>query len=158
MTHTSLTIFVLFIFHLAWSQDSKKIIETFIKVNEVQHEIVGYNKSELYRLFEKLRDNSELEYLVELTNHENPIVKCYASWALADRDYSQIYDVFRSFLAKDDTFIEHTLDIKDDESLSVSLYHSYWNRLSQEEKSYDEIEHDASDARRDGYNCEIPSR
>lgn len=107
MKHTILTIFILFLFDLAWSQDSKKIIETFIKVNEVQYEVIGYEKSELYRLFEKLRDNSDLEYLIELTTHENHIVKCYASWALAGRDYTQIADVFKSFLAKDDTFTEH---------------------------------------------------
>ncbi|EOZ96504.1 hypothetical protein A33Q_2274 [Indibacter alkaliphilus LW1] len=138
MKHTSLTIIILFLFNLAWSQDSDKIIKSFIQIGEVQYEYIGYNKSELYRAFEKLRDNSDLEYLVELTTHENPIVKCYASWALADRDYPQLDKVMKSFLAKDETFTIHTMDIKDSEKLSVSFYHRYWNRLTQQEKEKDE--------------------
>ncbi len=138
MKHTSLTILLLLLFNLSWSQDTDEIIKRFIQTNEVQYEFIGYIKSELYQDFEKLRDNSDLEYLVELTTHKNPIVKCYASWALADRDYRQLDEVIRSFLAKDDTFAIHTADIKDVENLSVSLYHRYWNRLTQLEKGKDE--------------------
>lgn len=138
MKHTFLTIILLLLFNLVWSQDTDKIIKRFIQADEVQYEFVGYLKSELYQDFEKLRDNSDLEYLVELTAHKNSIVKCYASWALADRDYPQIDEVLKSFLAKDDTFTMHTADMKDFESLSVSLYHRYWNRLNPQEKEKDE--------------------
>jgi hypothetical protein len=137
MKHISLTFLFLVLFNLAWSQDIDKIITRFIQAGEVQYEFVGYQKSDLYQDFEKLRDNSDREFLVGLTTHENPIVKCYASWALADLDYPQIDEVFKSFLAKDDTFTMHNSDMKDFESLSVSLYHRYWNRMNSQEKEKD---------------------
>lgn len=51
--------------------------------------------------FVQLRDSTPLSELVKLTNSHNPAMQLYAAYALADRHYPQLAEVFGYLLRKD---------------------------------------------------------
>ena len=70
-----------------------KIAKKIAKVNEVQSKSIGFTgtRSKQYLRYEKLKNIAHKNELVQLTNHFNPVVRCYAFWALRDRQESNIF-------------------------------------------------------------------
>ena len=82
------------------SPEIKALVHKIEKYNELDAESVGYSliKTDQYRSFEKLRDKATMEELLYILKNKNPVAKGYASWALADRKYPKLEDVFTEFL------------------------------------------------------------
>ena len=82
------------------NKELEKIISNLSKINEVHYENIGIGGmvSEHYLNFEKLKEIASTEIVIELTKSENNVVGCYASWALCDRKYDRIENIFEYFL------------------------------------------------------------
>ena len=121
------------------SQTVNEIINEFISINEVQYEYIGNGslKSPAYQKFLLLKKTATKDKLIELTKHKNPVVRCYAGWALIDNKYSELPTVFKSFLDNDSEVTTFTLDMKDEDKISVEFYHRYWNSVEILKRSSD---------------------
>ena len=66
------------------------------KENEIHSDAVGYRgeKTSQYKRFEKLTKKAKLDELIELTEHPSPVVRGYAFWALAKRNYKKLEEIF----------------------------------------------------------------
>lgn len=111
------------------SQTIDEIVKRFISVNEVQFEYIGFNKSNLYKDFLTLTQKADSNKLVELTNHKNATVRCYAGWGLIDKKYPKLDVVYQNFLNNDSDVVTVHLDIVSDDKISSNFYHRYWNSL-----------------------------
>lgn len=79
-----------------FGQSVDNIVRKIADVNEVQYEHVGIagQPSENYQNFEKLKEKADIPTLLQLIENKNPVVSCYASWALIDNEYSDLATVF----------------------------------------------------------------
>tara|TARA_R110002096_G_scaffold21043_8_gene68812 strand:+ start:36479 stop:37876 length:1398 start_codon:yes stop_codon:yes gene_type:complete len=78
----------------------KKLAQKIEKYNELESDHVGYAgvTTDQYRNFEKLRDKATYDELLQLIEYKNSVVKGYSSWALADKKYPKLVDIFTEFL------------------------------------------------------------
>jgi len=75
------------------TKPTNKVVKKIEKVNELMDDAVYYEgiRPKQYDNFEKLREIASKEELIELTNHPNGVVQCYAFWALS---YDKSVDLF----------------------------------------------------------------
>ncbi len=98
-------------------------IDTIAKCNELQYETVDMGSpSEQYKHYEKLRDSASIEELKTLLKNTNSVVKAYAGWALADRKYPFLSDIFAEFLATDEMVHYQRVCIGGDFHIASTLY------------------------------------
>ncbi|MCR5889871.1 hypothetical protein LRS06_19260 [Hymenobacter sp. J193] len=78
----------------------QRLVSKIKQKNELKSEFVGYAAvtPEQYHDFIALRDSASLEVLLRLTRHHNAVVRGYAGWALADRQYAGLPTLFTYFL------------------------------------------------------------
>ncbi|MEO1030828.1 MAG: hypothetical protein AAFX55_05460 [Bacteroidota bacterium] len=119
----------------------RAIIDSIAKINTVEYESVGLGGWEgaNYRNFKKLKAKANIEELVTLTQNENAVVACYASWALADRSYPNLKLIFRNFLDDNETVETFSGCIMSGRHMASELYHRYWNNTSFEDRSENKI-------------------
>jgi hypothetical protein len=67
------------------SKETNKVVEKIQKINQLMGSAVYYEGSRplQYDHFEKLREIASKDELLQLINHPNGVVKCYAFWALS---------------------------------------------------------------------------
>ena len=119
----------------------KTIVDSIIKINILEYEsitIAGF-KGKNYSNFEELKQKASIPELITLTNNENEVVACYASWALADKPYSNLKTIFKKFLNQTRTVKTHSGCIVSRDHIASKLYHRYWNNMYGKEKSKDKI-------------------
>jgi len=77
------------------SQAINEIVEEIAVYNELESQYVGFDgyHSDQYKRFERLKAELTNDQLLELTNHQNGVVRCYAFWALADRKHDNLFSV-----------------------------------------------------------------
>lgn len=98
-------------------------VDTIAKCNELQYETVGMGAaSEQYKHYEKLRDSASIEELKTLLKNKNSVVKAYSGWALADRKYPFLSDIFAEFLATDEMVHYQRVCIGGDFHIASTLY------------------------------------
>ncbi len=98
-------------------------VDTIAKCNELQYKTVGMGAaSEQYKHYEKLRDSASIEELLTLLKNINSVVKAYAGWALADRKYPFLNDIFAEFLATDEIVHYQRVCIGGDFHIASTLY------------------------------------
>lgn len=116
----------------ACAQELEDLIAEIEKTNEVQYEHIGFagEESEQYKNFETLKRNADLATLLQLLEHENPVVSCYAGWALIDQAYSDLPSIFAQYLKADRSVMTFSGCIKSRDSLSNEFYHRYWNKTT----------------------------
>ena len=75
------------------TKPTDKVVKKIEKVNKLMGSAVYYEgmRPKQYDNFEKLKEIASKEELVELTNHPNGVVRCYAFWALS---YDKSVDLF----------------------------------------------------------------
>ncbi len=75
------------------SNSTNKIVREIEQINELMGSAVYYEgiRPKQYDNFEKLKKVASKEELIELTNHSNGVVRCYAFWALS---YDRSVDLF----------------------------------------------------------------
>ncbi|MEM7513353.1 MAG: hypothetical protein AAF388_20665 [Bacteroidota bacterium] len=117
------------------------LLQSIIEENEVHYESVGLggSTSDQYLRYRKLVKIASDEKLLDLTKHENPTVRCYASWGLVERNFSDLGSVFQNFLTNDDRVTSFSGCIKSTSYISSQFYHKYWNslRMSGKDLEYD---------------------
>ena len=126
---------------LGASKDLDALVKKIAKINEVQHEHVGFGgvPSENYQNFERLKEIATKRDLEVLTDHENATVACYASWGLADASYAGLDRILHKFISNDRGIISFSGCLKSPGNVSSSLYHRYWNRIEAMNRSSDPI-------------------
>lgn len=77
------------------SKSTNSIVKKIEKVNVVMSSAVGYEgaRTAQYDNFIKLKKNATTSELIDLTNHRNPTVRCYAFWALAENHAVDLYPI-----------------------------------------------------------------
>jgi len=131
---TCITIFATLLCVNSSSGQTKQLsvlVDKIVKLNEVQYEHVGIagSKSENYKNFLKLKEIATTDELVHLTDNENATVACYASWALADKQYPDLKTIFQKFILNDKEVKTFNGCIKSQDNISSELYHRYWNSV-----------------------------
>jgi hypothetical protein len=116
-------------------QTLEEIVAQIAEINEVQFMNVGYAGvfSDNYSNFEQLKEKADLQALIKLTNHENPVVGCYAGWGLIDKGYSDLGSIFSGFLNSGKRVTTFSGCIKSTSSLSDVFYHRFWNDTDDKE-------------------------
>ncbi|AXT59289.1 hypothetical protein D1816_02640 [Aquimarina sp. AD10] len=124
---------VLFVltFSFCFSQTSTQLIDSIIKVNEFHTECTGPGcwKSKQYLNWEKLKSKLSTDEIVELSKHQNPVIRTYAATELIQTSKYPLSKILNFELTKP-ALIE-TLDgcLGDYESTSSVIYNEYWNKI-----------------------------
>ena len=114
---------------LSSCQDVDSLVNSIAHENTVECEFLGIigSSSRLYRKFETLKKKATKEELVALTNHVNPVVIAYASYALLDRKLVEPSKLFHKFKADTRQVSTHCGCILSSESLASLIYYRYRN-------------------------------
>ena len=114
----------------ACGQPTDKVVQEIAAINEVQSEHVGFAgmKSENYQNFEKLKAEASIQTLLELTEHDNPVVSCYAGWGLIDKKYSDLSVLFSNYLSADKSVLTFKGCNKFESNLTNEFYNRFWNK------------------------------
>ena len=98
------TLSLLLTISLVTAQTQHKIIDDLVEAmaerNRVEDQYIGLigTESQQYIRFDSLKKLASTEQLLSLLEHKNGVVKCYASMALADRNYANLTAVFKAFM------------------------------------------------------------
>ncbi len=115
------------------SQTVDNIVSEIAEINQMQ--FYGQSgKYENFKNYEKLREIASIKELVKLTDHKNAAVAGYASFALVEKSYDSIQNIFIKFLNNKRTASILSGCIEDENELSVELYFDYKNDTSDSEK------------------------
>jgi hypothetical protein len=106
------------------------IVQQIVKYNKLDSESVGMagDTTEQFWNFIMLRDNASFDELLQLTKHNNSVVKGYACWALADNKYPSIYEIIIPFIETGETVVCQNCDIVMTIQLSSVLYYRVYNQ------------------------------
>ncbi len=77
--------------------------------------------------------------LRRLTGHSNLAVRCYAGWALAEKEYPGLDTVLVEFLKEKEMVETFSGCIRSQDPLASELYHAYWNHLRLRERGVPEV-------------------
>ena len=112
------------------SPEIYSIVQNIAQYNQLESENVGISGETTiqYRNFIKLRDNATIDELLELLKHENSVVKGYSSWALADRMYPRLVDIFDEFMVNGYSAKAQNGCIVSNENLAKELYYRVVNQ------------------------------
>ncbi len=91
------------------SKEIIEIVQKIKKINTVMEDVVGYEgvRPKQFDHFEDLEKKATKNELMELTNHPNGAVRCYAFWALAYKVDVQLFPIVLKHL--DDNEIVETM-------------------------------------------------
>lgn len=86
------------------SENVKKIIKEIAKENVLMDSAIGEAgiKPKQYERFEDLQKTATVSELIELTNHNNGVVRCYAFWDLIYKDSVNIFNIVKNHLNDDE--------------------------------------------------------
>lgn len=124
--------------NIEFSPELSELINDISEISIVESKNINYGGelSENYQYFEEIKKVATTQELVKLTNSENGVIACYASWALVDNSYEDLDIIFEKFIKSD---IEITFQsgcvIYND-----NIYHSIYSRYHQ--KNYVTKEND----------------
>mgnify|MGYP007071049556 CR=1 FL=1 len=88
----------------------KQTVSEIISYGTVDAYAVGYSGTvtEQYSRFVRLKANASILDLVLLTKHYNAVIRAYAFWALADKEYGGIKQIIIDHLSDIQTFQFHS--------------------------------------------------
>ncbi|TAF74424.1 MAG: hypothetical protein EAZ53_09290 [Bacteroidetes bacterium] len=117
------------------------IVDSIVKINELQEEHIGMEgrESENYKNFKLLKEIASIEELMLLVENKNAVVACYASWALVEKSYPNLMEIFRKFILQDKIVQTYSGCIKSQYYISCELYFRYLNKIGDFKKSTDKI-------------------
>ncbi|AXG68697.1 hypothetical protein KORDIASMS9_00913 [Kordia sp. SMS9] len=121
------------------SQNIDALVTEISDANIVEHEHVGIGglKGQNYLRFQELSKKANTHQLLQLITHKNPVVVCYASWALIEQEYENLPEIFKSLLKDERTIKTMSGCLMRSDSISSEFYHRYWN-LVHAKKAKDE--------------------
>lgn len=130
MKNSPIAIILIFLTQIVCGQNIDSIVSKIAKIDEVQYEFIGLagKASENYSNFLNLKKNTDNETLLKLIDHKNPVVSCYAGWALIDKDYQNLPSIFSKFLKSDKSVRTFSGCIISENNLSSEFYHRIWGK------------------------------
>ncbi len=126
-----LTIIFSLTISLCFSQTKEQLIDSIIKVNRVESDCVGIGCmiSPQYTRFQKLKKKLSDKELTELSKHENPTIRTYASIELIQSSKGNVPELLSAELQKNEMVKTFEGCIMDVEPISSIIYHEYWNKI-----------------------------
>lgn len=126
-----LTIIFYLTISLCFSQTKEQLIDSIIKVNRVESDCVGRGcvVSSQYKRFQKLKQKLSDKELIELSKHENPVIRSYVSIELINSNKGNVPELLVSELKKNEMVETFEGCLIDRESTSSLVYHEYWNKI-----------------------------
>lgn len=126
-----LTIIFSLTISLCFSQTKEQLIDSIIKVNTVESDCVGIGcmVSPQYTRFQKLKKKLSEKELIELSKHENPTIRTYASKELIQSEKGNVPELLSTELQKNEMVETFDGCIMDTEPISSIIYHEYWNKI-----------------------------
>ena len=121
---------ILFLFSINFShcQNVKEIEQKIKKINEVQY--YGQNGPfENFKNFELLKKKTKTDYLLKLTDSQNPVLATYASFGLIDKKYKNIFSIYQKFIGNDRPVVTLSGCIGDQSTSSTEFYFYYKSSL-----------------------------
>ena len=111
-----------------WQLDA--LVAAIASENRVDDRAVGYAgvRTAQYDRYVSL-SKWPIPELRRLTKHSNLAVRCYAGWALAEKEYPGLDTVLIEFLKEKEVVETFSGCIRSQDPLASELYHSYWNHL-----------------------------
>ncbi len=108
----------------------KAIVQKLEQFNVLHSQQVGTSgrTTEIYKLFEELRDKASIEELLALIEYKNSAVKAYASWALLDNRYPDLSNIFSTFLKQRYSVITGYGCRVSESEISTGLYYRLLNQ------------------------------
>lgn len=126
-----LTILFSLTISVGFSQTKQQLIDSIIKVNRVESDCVGYGcvVSPQYRRFQKLKEKLTDKELLELSKHNNPTIRTYASIELIQSDKGNIPEMLSIELQRNEMVETFEGCIMGTDPISSMIYHEYWNKI-----------------------------
>ncbi|WP_299782912.1 hypothetical protein [uncultured Formosa sp.] len=126
-----LTIILSLTISLGFSQTKEQLIESIIKVNRVDSDCVGMgcSESEQYKNFQKLKSQISDKELTELSKHENPTIRTYASIELIQSNKGNVPELLSAELKKNEMVETFEGCLMGIDPVSSIIYHEYWNKI-----------------------------
>jgi hypothetical protein len=106
------------------SDDTKKIIDQINQYSSLEYQYIGMHgaESDLYQLFDTLKQTASNKELVHLIDHKNTVLNGYAVWSLVDNKYSGLEYIFKRVLKSNKTLYTISFDVGSEDHLSHLLY------------------------------------
>ena len=79
-------------------------------------------ESDLYQLFDTLKQTASNKELVHLIDHKNTVLNGYSVWGLVDNKYNGLEYIFKRVLKSNKTLYTISFDVGSEEHLSHLLY------------------------------------
>ncbi len=126
-----LTIIFCLTISLCFSQTKDQLIDSIIKVNRVDSDCVGFgcSESKQYNNFQKLKSKLSDKELIDLSQHENPAIRTYASIELIQSNKGNIPELLLNELQKNEMVETFEGCIMSIDPVSSVIYHEYWNKI-----------------------------
>lgn len=126
-----LTILFSLTISVGFSQTKQQLIDSIIKVNRVESDCVGYGcvVSPQYRRFQKLKEKLTDKELLELSKHNNPTIRTYASIELIQSDKGNVPEILSIELQRNEMVETFEGCIMGTDPVSSMIYHEYWNKI-----------------------------
>lgn len=111
------------------AQTVEELVESLSKAQILDAADFVGRKSEQFKTFERLKEIATIGDLLKLTNHENPVIACYTSWELIDKNYNRLDFVFKKFQERNEKFQIVSGCEGEESTLSEALYLRYFNKI-----------------------------
>lgn len=133
-------LFLLTIF-ISFSQSKEQLIDTILKSEILESDCVGVGcgLGQQYLNFQTLKKLISKEELIDLTKHENPILRMYASIDLIESESNKgnVVDLFKFELKKKDTIARVKGCLTQDELTYSIIYNTYRGKIFYYDGLYD---------------------
>lgn len=85
-----------------------EIVDNIVEVNVLMHSAVGVGggRPQQYDNFVLLKSTASKDELIRLTDHTNPVVRCYAFWALISDPSVELYPLVLAHISDSELFEE----------------------------------------------------
>jgi|GEM_PF-6617892 hypothetical protein len=106
------------------SDNTKKIVDQINQYSSLEYPYIGMYgaESDLYQLFDTLKQTASNKELVHLIDHKNTVLNGYSVWGLVDNKYNGLEYIFKRVLKSNKTLYTISFDVGSEEHLSHLLY------------------------------------
>lgn len=110
------------------SPNVQMVVDRIVQNDCLEYPVIGLDNrfSEQYEHYLVLRNQAQTKELRHLLNHRNPVVRGYASWALADRQYNNLAEILVHHFKDTTNICVWELDVTENERLACAFYYYLW--------------------------------
>lgn len=124
-------LYLLLIGFSSFAQTKQQLIDSIIKINELQDECrwMQCREWEQYRNWQRLLKQLSTKEVVALSKNDNPVVRMYATRELVLSGKGDAAIFFLEELKCDGRVVIVDADLMDEEYTYNIVYHDYWNKI-----------------------------